>query len=69
MSRKSRAVAAVAVQEYLPKITRGLPVGSTLVCADNSGARVLKLIQVVGLKTRHRRIPAARVGDLVVVSV
>ncbi len=52
-----------------PKVSRGLPVGSLIKCADNSGAKVLRLIQVVGYKGRLRRLPTASVGDMVVVSV
>ncbi|MEM2941966.1 MAG: 50S ribosomal protein L14 [Candidatus Bathyarchaeia archaeon] len=55
--------------EYRPRIPRGLPAGSTLVCADNTGAKRLRLINVVGYKSRLRRIPAACVGDMVIVSV
>ncbi|MCD6089793.1 50S ribosomal protein L14 [Candidatus Bathyarchaeota archaeon] len=51
------------------KISRGLPVGSLIKCADNSGAKVLRLIQVIGYKGRLRRVPSASVGDRVVVSV
>ncbi|HDI07420.1 MAG TPA: 50S ribosomal protein L14 [Candidatus Bathyarchaeota archaeon] len=38
-------------------------------CADNTGARELRLIQVLGYKGRLRRIPTAAVGDMVTVSV
>jgi large subunit ribosomal protein L14 len=38
-------------------------------CADNSGARRLRLIQVVGYKGRRRRYPSAGVGDMISVSV
>jgi len=51
------------------KISRGLPVGSLIKCADNSGAKVLRLIQVIGYRGRLRRVPSASVGDRVVVSV
>ena len=51
------------------KISKGLPVGAILKCNDNSGAKILRLIQVVGYKGRLRRLPAASVGDMVVVSV
>jgi large subunit ribosomal protein L14 len=37
-------------------------------CADNTGARKLRLIQVIGYKGVHRRLPSAGVGDLIVVS-
>lgn len=52
-----------------PKVCRGLPVGAILKCADNTGAKLLRLIQVIGYKGRLRRVPAAAVGDMVIVSV
>ena len=51
------------------RVTTGLTSGSMIDCADNTGARKLKLIQVVGYKGRRRRNPSAGVGDLVAVSV
>ena len=38
-----KAKIQVASRRY---ITRALPVGATIVCADNSGARTLKIIMV-----------------------
>ena len=66
---KSRAVSAKGVEEYKPHITRSIPVPSIINCADNTGARKLKVVQVIGYKGRLRRIPAASVGDEVVVVV
>lgn len=54
---------------YRPSITPGLPVGSLVKCADNSGAQEVRIIGVVGRKTRLRRLPGAAVGDMVIVSV
>jgi large subunit ribosomal protein L14 len=51
------------------KISRGLIAGSALRCADNSGARDLRLVQVMAYKGRLRRYPSAAVGDKVTVSV
>jgi len=51
------------------KISRGVFAGSLIRCTDNSGAKVLRLVQVKGYKGRLRRVPAATVGDMVVVSV
>jgi large subunit ribosomal protein L14 len=51
------------------KIPRALPTGAMLVCADNSGAREVQIISVIGYKGVRRRYPAAGVGDMVVVSV
>ncbi|MFW9991553.1 MAG: 50S ribosomal protein L14 [Candidatus Odinarchaeota archaeon] len=53
----------------LPKITRGLPVGTLVTASDNSGAKILQIISVKGHNTRLRRNPSAHVGDLVVCSV
>jgi len=52
-----------------PKISRGLPAGAVIKCADNSGAKELRLFQVIGYKGRLRRIPSGAVGDMAVVSV
>ena len=46
------------------RVTLGLPVGATINCADNSGAKNLYLIAVNGIKGRLNRLPAAGVGDM-----
>ena len=69
MAKRSRAVAAVGILERRPDIPRTINVGSEIPCADNSGAQILKIIQVHGVKTRLRRHPSAGVGDLVSVTV
>jgi len=51
------------------KVTRALPVGAKLICADNSGAKELEIIAVIGYKGVRRRLPAAGVGDVIVASV
>ncbi len=50
-------------------MTRAIPVGSIIPTCDNSGAKLIKVFSVVGLKTRKGRLPAASVGDLVMASV
>lgn len=50
-------------------VSRGLPVGAILKCADNSGAKTMQIISVIGYKTRLNRYPTAAVGDMVVVTV
>ena len=66
---RSRAFMARGLLGQRPKISKGLPTGSMLKCVDNSGARLLRLVQVMGYKGRLRRIAAAAVGDMIVVSV
>lgn len=50
-------------------ISMGLSSGSVILCADNSGARVLRVIQVMRYRGIKRRVPGAAVGDMVKVSV
>jgi len=50
------------------KVAGGLTIGSVINCTDNSGARKLRIIQMLGYKGRRRRLPAIGVGDLVVAS-
>lgn len=50
-------------------ITRGLPTGARLDCIDNTGAKVVEIIDVPKLHGTHRRYPAAGVGDIVTISV
>lgn len=66
---KQRALIAKGMLGHGPKISRGLPMGSMLKCADNTGARELRLVQVMGYKGKLRRYPSAAVGDKVTVSV
>ncbi|MCD6469477.1 50S ribosomal protein L14 [Candidatus Bathyarchaeota archaeon] len=66
---KTRGLQARGVGKPKMKISRGINVGSLIKCADNSGAKVLRVIQVIGYKGRRRRVPAASVGDAIVVSV
>lgn len=50
------------------KTAGGLTIGSTVNCTDNSGARKLKIIQMMGYKGRRRRLPSIGIGDLVMAS-
>ena len=57
------------MQALKARITRGIPVGSEIPTCDNSGAKVIKVFTVIGLKTVKGRKPAAAIGDLVMASV
>lgn len=50
-------------------VTKGLSKGSLVNCADNSGARELRITSVAGYSGVHNRRPKAGVGDKVTVSV
>jgi len=69
LAAKAKARALVASIGQKPKISRGLLAGSLIKCTDNSGAKVLRIIQVAAYKGRLRRVPAASVGDMVFASV
>jgi len=51
------------------RIKKALNVGSYIVCADNTGAKILQIISVRSYKGRRRRQPKAGVGDVVRCSV
>ncbi len=53
----------------LPRLSKGVSVGTRLNCADNTGAKVVEIIAVKGFKGRLNRFPTASVGDMVIVSV
>ncbi len=57
------------VEEFRPYVTRVLPVGARIKCADNSGAKILEIVMVQKIKTRASRLPAGAVGDFVNVVV
>src|SRR3989344_2718132 len=69
MSTKSRAVSAKGVEEFRPYVTRALPLGAQIRCADNTGAKIIEIVMVQKIKTRVSRMPAAAVGDFVNVVV
>ena len=50
-------------------VTQGLTKGSLITCADNTGARELKVISVSGYSGTKNRQPKAGLGDKVTVSV
>ena len=57
------------IKKFIPRIARGLPVGARLLCADNSGAKELKLLTVFGYKGRLRKLGKAGIADRVNVTV
>jgi large subunit ribosomal protein L14 len=51
------------------KITKTLPVGAMLKCADNSGAKELQIIAVRGFKGKRKTKPTAGLANLVMCRV
>ena len=50
-------------------VTQGLEKGSLVTCADNTGARQLKVVSISGYSGTLNRHPKAGLGDKVTVSV
>ena len=57
------------MQGIKARVTRALPSGARLDVVDNTGAKEIEIIQVIGFKGTRRRYPSAGVGDMVVASV
>ncbi len=51
------------------KIPRALQTGSKMVCADNTGARVVQIVSVFGYHGVKNRQPKMGIGDLATVTV
>jgi len=50
-------------------VTKGLQVGSRLVCNDNSGAKIVQIIGVKGAKAKRAMCPKVGVSDIITVAV
>merc|ERR1711871_731236 len=51
------------------RMTLALPVAAVMNCADNTGAKNLYIVSVIGIKGRLNRLPAAGAGDMVMATV
>jgi len=51
------------------RIRKSLTTASRLVCDDNSGAKIVEIIGVIGAKPRLRGYPTAGIGSVVIVAV
>ena len=61
MSTKSRAVSAKGVEEFKTYITRALPLNAVITCADNTGAKTLRIIMVIEGQDQARQV-SCRLG-------
>jgi large subunit ribosomal protein L23e len=57
------------IQGVKLKMALGLPVGATINCADNSGAKSIYIFAVKRVQAALSRLPAASVGDHVICTV
>jgi len=53
----------------LSRIPRAVQTGTRLICADNTGARVVEIVSVDGYHGVRRRQPKLGIGDVATVSV
>lgn len=53
----------------LSRIPRAVQTGTRLICADNTGARVVEVVSVDGYHGVRRRQPKLGIGDVATVSV
>ena len=51
------------------KLTNGLNIGSGALASDNSGARIVRIVGLKGMKTKRGRQQYIKLGDLVKISV
>lgn len=51
------------------KIVRAIPHRAIIVSCDNSGAKMIRVISIIGQKTVKGRNPSAAVGDMIFASV
>jgi len=51
------------------KRTKGILTGSKILCTDNTGAKELQVISVIGYKGKRRRLGSAGIADMIVCSV
>ena len=59
----ARSKGSKGVVDFRTYVTRSIPVGAQIVCADNTGAKIIEIVNVHKYKTRVSRLPAAAVGD------
>lgn len=51
------------------KVTKGIRIGTSLNCIDNTGAKKIEVISVKGFKGTRRKTPQAGIGHVVICTV
>lgn len=64
-----RRIKAVLKHPPAMRTVRGLSYGARIPVVDNSGAKQVELISVIGFKASRRQQPSATIGDMIVCSV
>ena len=55
----ARSKGGKGVVDFKPYITRSLPVGARIVCADNSGAKIIEIVNVHQHKNKIIQTPCS----------
>ena len=55
----ARSKGGKGVEDFKPYITRSIPVGARIVCADNSGAKIIEIVNAVSYT--HLTLPTKRI--------
>jgi len=51
------------------RMSLGIPVGALINCADNTGAKTLSVISILGRSARLNRLPSGAPGDMIMSTV
>jgi len=57
------------MKDVKANVSKPLPIGANIAVADNSGAKIIRIISVVGYKTRTKKLQAAGVSSLIKATV
>ncbi len=57
------------MRQISSRVSKGLIPGSVVICADNTGAKALRIISKKGVGGTHRKLKNVGVGDIIIASV
>ena len=57
------------MRDIKSNVSRSLPIGAEIDCCDNSGAKIIQVIAVIGFKARTNKLACAGVADLISAAV
>ena len=53
--------AGKGVAEFRPYVTRAIPIGAQIVCADNTGAKILEIVMVQRQDRKSTRLNSSHI--------
>jgi Ribosomal protein L14 len=57
------------MRQISSRVSKGLIPGSVIICADNTGAKSLRIISKKGVGGAHKKLKSVGIGDIVIASV